>query len=175
MPAVVHFCNLIQFSELNYLYQGASSRACSPILLIKVCASFISITSTSWLQNDHFRSGSRRYFCANAAAQHHKLSPKYTNSPCGRELWAYQFRSRNVLRTSKTIYRKIEYILKVSSLPSCTYWKEEGCWALDGKMQSEYIYVLSSQTPVVTLSLLDSAYTLVIATSRITNRLVAHY
>ena len=26
------FCNLIQFSELNYLYQGASSRACSPIL-----------------------------------------------------------------------------------------------------------------------------------------------
>uniref|UniRef100_M4B653 Uncharacterized protein n=1 Tax=Hyaloperonospora arabidopsidis (strain Emoy2) TaxID=559515 RepID=M4B653_HYAAE len=26
------FCNLIQFYELNYLYQGASSRACSPIL-----------------------------------------------------------------------------------------------------------------------------------------------
>ena len=28
------FCNLIQFSELNYLYQGASSRARSPILTL---------------------------------------------------------------------------------------------------------------------------------------------
>uniref|UniRef100_M4B5F4 HAT C-terminal dimerisation domain-containing protein n=1 Tax=Hyaloperonospora arabidopsidis (strain Emoy2) TaxID=559515 RepID=M4B5F4_HYAAE len=27
------FRNLIQFYELNYLYQGASSRACPPILL----------------------------------------------------------------------------------------------------------------------------------------------
>ena len=26
------FCNLIQFYELNYLYQRASSRACPPIL-----------------------------------------------------------------------------------------------------------------------------------------------